>query len=61
MEEVTDMLDAAGFERLTRIGYDIFMAYPNPLARALPYALRRTLASRFSALDKHAVFIAVKP
>jgi len=61
MNEVTDLLAAAGFKRLTRIGYDIFMAYPSPLARLLPYLLRRSLATMFSALDKHAVFIAVKP
>jgi len=60
IEEVEDLLAQVGFREIKRHGYDIFVEYPSPLARFIPYALRRTLASAFPALEKHPIFTAVK-
>jgi SAM-dependent methyltransferase len=59
-EELQDLLQQVGFRNLRRHGYDIFLEYPNPFARLIPYSLRRAFASVFSMLEKYLIFTAVK-
>ena len=58
--EVEHLLERAGFREPSRHGYDIFLDYPHPLARLIPYNLRKALATRFSRLDKWLIFTASK-
>ena len=60
IEEVQDLLQEVGFKRISRHGYDVFVEYPNRLARQVPYVIRRALATRFPILEKHPIFTAMK-
>jgi len=60
IEEVEEMLQKTGFRKSTRHGYDIFIEYPTPPAKLVPHLLRRALAAKFAALEKHLIFTAVK-
>ena len=60
VEELLDLLDEIGFRKLKRHGYDILLEYPTPLAKLIPYRLRRDLAGVFSVLEKYLIFTSTK-
>ena len=60
IEELRKLLQEVGFRKLRRHPYDIFLEYPHPAARLIPYVARKAFASAFATLDKWLVFTAVK-
>jgi len=58
--ELRQLLQEFGFGKVRRHPYDIFLEYPHPMARLIPYAVRKAFASAFTTLDKWLVFTAVK-
>ncbi len=58
--ELRQLLQEFGFGKVRRHPYDIFLEYPHPVARLIPYVVRKAFASAFTTLDKWLVFTAVK-